>query len=237
MSKGHFLIICAAVCGIISIVFDQAAYQFEKRASSLQIEIAHFLEKEEELNRLNSDNSDFVGHLEQIIYQSHSLFHFFRLEFESFEADKSYYKSIVPCEAESLLRNQIIDIVKITDRYVALSSLSKYIEPSLLNNASNGLNLLAVEVQDTQCTGINGEKYNYYLRVLRTIKDNLDFVFKSGQLGYQAGLKASEFAFNKMEAERALRFSILAAVTFNILSLVVLLSFFKLIVLRQEETE
>lgn len=233
MTRAHFLIAAAAVCGICSIIFDQSAYQFEKRASSFQIEIDQFLEKERELKSLNSDNSNFVDHLGQIIYQSQSLFHFFRLEFVSAEADKSFNEAIVPCEAETLLKTQIIDTYKITKRYMALSGLSKFIEPSLFGNASKGLNLLEVQIQDPQCSGMNGEKYNYYLNVLRTIAENLDFVFESGQLSYQASLAASDLAFKKMEAERVVRFSLLAAISFNILSLVVLLAFFKTVSFRR----
>ena len=110
---------------------------------------------------------------------------------------------------------------------MALSSLSKFLEPAKITEAAEDLKLLEIKFSSIECKAMTGTEYEDFLATLLEIKENLDFIFKSGQLAYETQEKANELVFEKMEKELIHRFSLLAAISFNILSLVVLLGFFK----------
>ena len=233
MTRAHKLIIFAATFGMFSIVFDHVAYQFEKKASSLQIEINQLRENERDYTNQNGNNADFISNLERLIKQLHGLYNFLSWEYVNNDNYESFDEVVITCWAESLLRKQINDFGGITERYLATSSLSKYVNSEIIENTQKVSASFRAFFNEAECQGITAGKYISYIDNLRAIKKDLDFAFEFGELSYKAAQKANELELRLMEEEKIFRFSLLASISFNILALVVLLGFFKTITLRR----
>ena len=233
MTRAHKLIILAATFGMLSIVFDHVAYQFEKRASSLQIEINQLRENERDYTNQNGNNADFISNLERLIKQLHRLYNFLSWEYVKNDNYESFDDVVITCWAESLLRKQINDFGGITERYLATSSITKYVDSEIIENTQKVRASFRAFFNEAECQGITAGQYMTYIDNLRVIKEELDFIFKFGELSYKAGQKATEHELRLMKEEKIFRFSLLTSISFNILALVVLLGFFKTITFQR----
>mgnify|MGYP001146316646 CR=1 FL=1 len=234
MTRAHKLIIIASAFGMFSIVFDHVAYQFEKRASSLQIEINQLRENERDYTNQNGNNADFIGNLERLIKQLHGLYRF--LSWEDVKNDDNYVSFddvVITCWAESLLRKQIHDFGGITERYLASSSLSKYIDSEIIENTTKVSASFRAFFNEAECQGITAGKYKSFIDNLRAMKKELDFIFEFGELSYKAAQKANELESRLVKEETIFRFSLLTSIALNILALIVLLEFFKTVNFRR----
>lgn len=233
MTRPNILIAAAAFFGLCSIVFDQATYQSEKKVSLTEIAIATLADKERDYSLFNKNNARFTAQLDNFVRDGHALYEFYRVAAVAANKGETFDRDAMPCSAESFLRGQIIEL-----RPLIAQSLNHPLTADLaaaedLLWINENVSFLSNEIEPATCKGMTGEEFFEVIADIYFLSRMIDVAFISGQRSYEAAEEKNKLEAKKIDQERLLRFYLLAAISSSILSLIILLEFFKTVMNRR----